>query len=498
MRQILQKFIVATAMFALLVGCSSDDLLSSSDLDSGTSGSGSNSGSNSGSSSDDVVASGVGYVSVQDLLIDTNYSTISTKADDGINTDDFIITIYRETTTTDSGVSAVKVYSDTYANTKTAGAMEFTVGHYYVNASSTDEISIIAWNPEYASNDYDFSIDKEKTTTVEEIVCTPATIETTLSLSADIVALFDSADEDAPLIVTVSYCDDITVTYDINANTVTYSIDGVETTQDLDDTSTAIYFAPQGDADIEITMSGMYNTASEGEEASYQYIEWTQTVTDVSAGQSHDIDIYIDNYDEGKVTIQVTVQNWLTNNEIGVDVTKGTFYALSEDVIPDDDGSTAPDTGDGDDDGDTGTGSSTLSIVWDGDYSFDERYEISIKNGTDQTFKYLISSETGITALKVKIISETLTTVLLEQMYLAEEMDLVSPATEEMGTILRDELGFPTEDEVEGLTYLEIDITNFMPMLTAVAKDGQVTDFQFTVCDTTGECSKTIMVKVVE
>ena len=86
-----------------------------------------------------------------------------------------------------------------------------------------------------------------------------------------------------------------------------------------------------------------------------------------------------------------------------------------------------------------------------------------------------------------------LTGDVLTELNLAEEMDLINPASDEMNTALKG-LGFPTKDEVSGATSLKIDITNFMPALYGVAPGN--TDFELSISDASGTTVKSIMLYV--
>ncbi len=135
-------------------------------------------------------------------------------------------------------------------------------------------------------------------------------------------------------------------------------------------------------------------------------------------------------------------------------------------------------------------------------YSFDTRYDVSNEDGyNNPTVEIDITSTTGITSLLVNINSEVLTESTLTSMGLATSMDLVNPVMvdsdgdgeldDDMNEMLL-ELGFPTRDQVEGVTNILIDITEFMPALATLG-NGQ-TDFELVATDSTGSTSRTILV----
>ncbi len=174
----------------------------------------------------------------------------------------------------------------------------------------------------------EFQIKSNETTEISDedaIKCDLNNVKATVELSADLKAMFkptaelDTAAGDIPLNVA------ITMGY------MTYIFDGTE----ADDT--AVYFnlasigktSENDESDtIEIVLSGMYNTASGDEAASYSKIEsWKQTISGVTAGQSRKIGISIEHTSEGNVEFVITVENWVYNTKIDIDIM--TAYANS-------------------------------------------------------------------------------------------------------------------------------------------------------------------------
>lgn len=128
------------------------------------------------------------------------------------------------------------------------------------------------------------------------------------------------------------------------------------------------------------------------------------------------------------------------------------------------------------------------TIEWDNDFSLTHQ----ISESTTLSVFLTISSSMGLSSMSVSIISDVLTAEELATMNLAQEMDLISPATTLMKENL-EELGFPTGDDVLGKTNLELDITEFMPLLASLGKG--TTKFIISAGDSIGTCTRTLTVE---
>ncbi len=136
--------------------------------------------------------------------------------------------------------------------------------------------------------------------------------------------------------------------------------------------------------------------------------------------------------------------------------------------------------------------SNVLDIVWDG-YNFDETYEISPDEELPVVFD--VTSMTGLTKMTISITSVVLTPEELGKMNLAQDMDLIYPASDEMSKALS-ELGFPVGDAILNATELPFDITSFMPILAMLSEEGSkdASTFVITIGDDSGECIKSLKV----
>lgn len=215
-------------------------------------------------------------------------------------------------------------WEGTYADIKAMSApMELQPGRYNLRAASPDPVLPVAWEkPEYAGST-DFTIVKKATTTVSDLVCTLSNIKTTVELSADLKALFLN-----------DGTDDLKSTVSLGDASCIFAYDEKR----------AAYFGPNESSNtLKIVLSGQYNIKGEGETPEYQPITMTQKVSNVKAGQWRKIAISIEHADEGNVQFVITVETWVYDEKIDVDVMSSS-YTYGEEEIPDvDDETSDPD-----------------------------------------------------------------------------------------------------------------------------------------------------------
>ncbi len=82
-----------------------------------------------------------------------------------------------------------------------------------------------------------------------------------------------------------------------------------------------------------------------------------------------------------------------------------------------------------------------------------------------------VRAEGGIETFSVKIESPLLTDELLREIDLAAEMELTAPASDEMAAALKN-LGFPVGGNVKGSTDQSFDISQFMPLIKQLYREG--------------------------
>lgn len=304
------------------------------------------------------------------------------------------------------------------------------------------------------------TIESGKSTEVRDLVCKLANIKTTVYLDDALKAMFL---EDGT--------NDVKTYVSLGDNTLRFT---------KDETRAGYFKAVEETNTLTINLQGSYN-AGTAAAPDYKPVSMTKTISGVRAGQWRKIAISIKHSDEGSVSFDITVQNWVDDEQIDVDVMSGA-YTFGEEVIPDEGG----------DEPNPATG---LSIVWEGK-DIKQRYPTSELTG-DGCVIIKVHSDKGIQDFTVKISGDVLSAQDLEGLGLAQEMNLINPATEEMNGMLLN-LGFKTRDDVKDAHDLTFDISQFMPMLTALGIPGNC-DFELTVKDSDepeGTVVETIMLNV--
>lgn len=100
----------------------------------------------------------------------------------------------------------------------------------------------------------------------------------------------------------------------------------------------------------------------------------------------------------------------------------------------------------------------------------------------EMTVKIRVTAPGGIAGLSIDIDSPALTQELLGSLGLATQMDLVSPATEQMAAALA-EIGLPSGAQVKDQTDMEIDISPLVPMIAMIYPQTSDHAFKLTVRD---------------
>lgn len=224
-----------------------------------------------------------------------------------------------------SNTTQTTVWEGTYGDIKAMNApMELQPDRYTLRAASPDPVQPVAWEkPEYMGST-DFTIVKKATTTVNDLVCTLSNIKTTVELSADLKALFLN-----------DGTDDLKSTVSLGETSCVFAYDETR----------AAFFGPNAASNtLTVVLTGLYNVKGEGETPEYQPITMTQKVPNVKAGQWRKIAISIEHADEGNVQFVITVETWVYDEKIDVDV-MSSFYSYGEEEIPDIDDETSDPNG---------------------------------------------------------------------------------------------------------------------------------------------------------
>ena len=219
-----------------------------------------------------------------------------------------------------------------YANLKKAEnqRMPLTPGSYTVSAESPDYADYMAgttyadWEKPVYAGSVTKSVIKNNETTVDDLVCTLANIRTTVTLTQDLQKLFMS-DADAEAAGT----EKLAVTLSIGDNELVFD-------REAANAGKAGYFKAVETANtLKILLSGQYNKAPGDATPEYVTVNWSKEITNCKAGQWRKITINVLNANEGNVQFQITVENWVYDQKIDVDVMR--LYAFAEETIPDED-----------------------------------------------------------------------------------------------------------------------------------------------------------------
>ncbi len=263
----------------------------------------------------------VGYLEFSNLSVSVSLdSEIVSKSDDSIDTDAFIVSIY-----------SVKLEEEFYKSTlaELEGLSEpltLDVGLYEISIDSIDPdlAPLCDWEAPTYGCTKEVTILSQETTQVDEFVCTLSNIKTSVEFSVDLLELFqDDAVAEEPLNVAVS----------LGGATLDYS---------RTEERCGYFKAIEQSNELEIVLSGMYNISSSDEEPSYTKIdEWKQIISGVTAGQWRKISLRVENANDGNVTIEITVETWVYDQTIDVDIQTVSYsYTLVEESIYDPDSET--------------------------------------------------------------------------------------------------------------------------------------------------------------
>lgn len=335
--------------------------------------------------------------------------------------------------------------------------ISLAVGNYTVEAASSLQPTT-GINMPYYYGEENFTIEANKLTEVETIVCQ----------LANICVTFDFTDEFAELIE-----DDFEAVFKIGDNSVTMT--------KADEGKKAYLPAVSENNSLDITWKGTLDgEATEG----------TMRQDNIQVGEMHTVSFNLDKVDEVypfglKVSIQI--DETISRVDDKLVVNPGTEPPLED--FPAEDG--------GEDEGTGGGTTPDAPTIVGTDFKgspFDiDNDVLEIKEGEVVTLKVTLSSSVGIGHVYVTIDSETLTPDVLQGVGLTSSFDLVEPGQYE--SALKG-LGFPVSDEVKGKKTILFDITKFTEMLGIYGEANH--NFILRVSDTNGNSTtKTLKVKSI-
>lgn len=353
--------------------------------------------------------------------------------------DDFIVEVVN--------ARGESVASKSYAEWKAAERNELPVGSYTLKVRSQEQFPDVEWEaPVYAASK-DFVIEREQTTTLDDITCTLANIKVTMLFSAD---LADMLSDDTKAVISLG---DKSMEF------------GKKETR-------AAYYLPEKELNtLEFQLTGSF--ADTGKP-----VTLNKSIPNVKAGQWRKITLVIEWADKGDVVFDIEVDNFVLDETVEVNGTDG----LWEEVIGGDAPEDAP------------------AIVWEGqelsqpftltDAMFDQTGNCTVP------FRFKVTAPGGLTSLGVAIDSDNASLLeALDHIQLPRSFDLCTlDASSTAGAVLTS-FGLPLGSQVVGQQALTLDITRQIPQLYTYA--GTHT-FALTLGDAAGKTTQATLTLVVK
>lgn len=223
--------------------------------------------------------------------------------------DDYIVTI---TSTSSQEVMLTETYGKIKQRTE---PISLQPGQYRIAAKSpnADNIAPADWECPAYTGSVTATVTKNTTTQAPTVVCKLANIKTSVFFTDLLKSKFRETPEH-PLQVTAKLGD----------NTLVFG---------RDETRNGYFKALQTVNNLEVTLTGEYNTADDGATPVYKEVSMTQTIDNVRAGQWRRLTFAIHVSDEGNVIFSVQVDTWV--DDVPIDVDAMSLYACTEEVIPD-------------------------------------------------------------------------------------------------------------------------------------------------------------------
>lgn len=418
------NIVAMTFMAAIvLVGCSKEDPFPTSPSDSGE-----------------------GQVSMKKMLVEvTNEEEIVRSS---IDVSQFIVTISNAT-----GVVGEYAYKDM------PEVLTLPVGDYTVDVKS-HAVKAAAWEEPYFIGSQDFTIEADKITEVETVVCKLSNVRVTVEYDSKLLAVMG---------------DDCKVNVKVGEAGV---LDFVKA-----ETRSGYFKYDEGSSTMVATFTGSVQGVME---------ENFRTYVDVAPGKHYIITYTLRTPGgevpdvAGDVATGVNVSSYVTTENLTLDA--GEEDEILEDderpiedpiVDPEDPGNPG-----GSDDPVTPAAGPTVEAV--APITFDAPNVVTA--ASEVTINVQSNHEDGITEFKVEIDSEAISELLNAQLG-TSTLDFINPASDAVANFIN-ELGL-VEGDVAGRTDLiEIKITGFMGMLTALGAGSH--NFIITVGDDNGTTTKTL------
>ncbi len=294
MKYIIEKLMVVALCIIVAVGCNREE---TPYVDNGK---------------DDPTEEGVGYLwfASMNVEVESSGEVVSTKADNYEAADNYTVSIY-------SQELQEFVYTSTYGEIKALEELiTLDVGEYDIHVNSPANEDLCGWEqPTYGSVE-SIEISSRETTEVDEIICTLSNIKVSLTLSADLLSLFQ-ADNGTD--------EDLNVSVSLGESTLDFG---------REESRYGYFEAIEESNELTILLSGMYNVAAADEDPEYIAIEgWKQVISGVKAGEWRKISIRVENANDGSVTFGITVETWVYDDVIDVNVMSGSYVYEEETIV---------------------------------------------------------------------------------------------------------------------------------------------------------------------
>ncbi len=341
------------------------------------------------------------------------------------------------------------IVKKSYAELKTqlSTPLELEVGSYRINVRSEEVAATpaVEWeHPVYGAT-RDFAITKGQTTTIDEIVCTLQNIKVTLLCSIDLI-------------------ESLTTT-----STTTISLGETAKEFALNE-SRAAFFMPIAELNtLNFKLQGAFKDMPD------KAVSFSKSIPNVKAGQWRKITLVITHANNGGISFDIKVENFVLDEEITVNGSTGLWEQIIDEEPEFD--PTAP------------------TIVW-ADHDMSQTFQLkSTMFSTNETgntvctepFKFNLTSPNGVKSFKITISSDnTDFTSSLGSMGLGETFDLCAMPTSVPAYSVFKLFGFPMNENLRDQTAKSFDIGGAMPMLYLDPGFNGTHTFTFEITDKNG------------
>ncbi len=383
-----------------------------------------------------------------DDVIDQDNEDKATRA---VDTRNFMVEIYKV-----NGVEETLEHRWQYA--ETPEIVVLVIGDYKLKVYS-HEVQVAGWEEPYYYAEETFSIEENKVTSIEDIICTLQNIKVTVAYTADLKAVMG---ENCQVTIAVGQGE---LTYDKEEKRAGYF------RADSENNQLIAVFTGDIEGREEVSRIQVSNVKAG---------EWRKITYDIKRSEPGN--------ENGTITPSISID--ASCDIVNVD----REVPVEEDVIVDPNPiepptpPTPPTPGPG---GDGGNGDEDKELPQVTSEFIQLGVPVVITDGLQVVVDITSSDPNGLTALTVDIESPTLTPEELEAMGLASHLDLVNPGS------LKDAiegLGFPTEGNVLNQSKVTFDITEFMPLLSIL---GSAThNFHITATDALGTTHETLILVI--